>query len=55
MRLKQELISGKRDPEHESQYNRYFMVKSTPDRVVQVTVNETVVKRQNDIMVSLRF
>jgi hypothetical protein len=44
MRMKQELISSKRDPEHESQYNRYFMVKSTPVRGIQVTVNETAVK-----------
>ena len=45
MRLKRELLSGKRDPEHESQYKKYFVIKSTPVRGVQVTVNEEAVKK----------
>ena len=45
MRLKHELLSGKRDPENESQYNKYFTVKNTPVRGVQVMVNEDAVKK----------
>ena len=45
MRLKRELISGKRDPENESQYSKYFMVKNTPARGIQVTVNEEAIKK----------
>jgi len=45
MRLKRELLSGKRDPENESQYSKYFMVKNTPVRGIQVTVNEAAVKK----------
>ena len=45
MRLKQELLSGKRNPEHESQYKKYFTIKSTPVRGIQVTVNEEAVKK----------
>ena len=45
MRLKQELLSDKRDPEHESQYRKYFTVKDTPSRGIQVTVNEESVKK----------
>jgi transposase len=45
MRLKRELLSGKRDPEHESQYKKYFIVKDTPSRGIQVTVNEEAVKK----------
>ncbi|MCL2767178.1 MAG: IS1634 family transposase [Synergistaceae bacterium] len=45
MRLKQELLSGKRDLKHESQYAKYFTIKSTPIRGIQVTVNETAVKK----------
>lgn len=44
MGLKRELLSGKHDPEHESQYKKYFIVKTTPARGVQVTVNEDAVK-----------
>ena len=45
MQLKQEILSGKHDPEHESQYKKYFIIKNTPVRGVQVTVNEEAVKK----------
>jgi transposase len=45
MRLKQELLSGKRDPKHESLYKKYFTVKNTPARGIQVAVNEEAVKQ----------
>jgi transposase len=44
MTLKNELITGKRDPSHENLYKKYFTVKSTPIRGVQVTVKEEAVK-----------
>jgi transposase len=45
MGLKRELLSGKRMPDHESQYSKYFSVKNTPARGIQVTVNEEAVKK----------
>ena len=45
MELKRELLSGKRDPEHENAYKKYFIVKDTPARGVQVVVNEEAVKK----------
>jgi len=38
--LKQELESGKRVPEHEKLYEKYFIVKSTPKRGTKATVRE---------------
>ena len=43
MGLKRELISGKLNQEHEGLYKKYFVVKDTPVRGVQVSVNETAV------------
>jgi len=43
--LRHELESGKRIPEHENQYAKYFITKTTPKRGVQVTVKEDVVKK----------
>jgi transposase len=45
MKLKGELLSGKRDPEHESRYKKYFMTKDTPKRGIQVSVNEEAVRK----------
>ena len=45
MGLKRELLSGKHDPEHESQYKKYFVVNDTPVRGIQVTVNEEAVRK----------
>ncbi len=38
--LKQELESGKRVPEHEKLYQKYFTIKTTPKRGTKVTVRE---------------
>jgi transposase len=43
--MKNELVSGRRKPERENLYKKYFTLKSTPVRGVQVTVNEDVVKK----------
>jgi transposase len=42
--LKQELESGKRVPEHELLYQKYFNIKTTPRRGTQVTVKEENVR-----------
>jgi transposase len=44
MELKNEIISGKRKPEHEKLYKKFFTIKSTPIRGVKATVNEDAVK-----------
>lgn len=43
MALRQELESGKRIPEHENQYNKYFDVKTTPKRGTKATVREEII------------
>lgn len=43
--LRHELESGRRVPEHESQYKKYFGVKTTPKRGVRVTVKEEAVAK----------
>lgn len=43
--LCRELESGQTLPEHEKQYQKYFVVKSTPKRGVQVSVKEEAVAR----------
>nr|WP_245529388.1 IS1634 family transposase [Methanofollis liminatans] len=43
--LKQELESGKRVPEHETLYQQYFIVKTTPSRGTHVQVNEASVNQ----------
>jgi len=40
MNLRRELESGKRVPEHENQYNKYFEIKNTPKRGTKATVKE---------------
>lgn len=45
MTLKNELISGKHNPEHEHLYKKYFTVKVTPVRGMQISVNEDAVKK----------
>lgn len=42
--LKNELLSGKQKPEHVNLYKKYFTVKTTPVRGIQVSVNEDAVK-----------
>ena len=41
--LRHELLDGKRVPEHEAQYKKYFIEKETPIRGRSVTVNDDVV------------
>jgi transposase len=43
--LKQELESGKRVPEHEKLYQKYFIIKKTPRRGTQVTLREENVSK----------
>lgn len=44
MELKKELLDGKRKPEHEKLYKKYFIEKSTPVKGTQVSVKEETVK-----------
>jgi transposase len=43
--LKHELLEGKRIPEHENLYRKYFTEKTTPVRGTQVSVKEDAVKK----------
>jgi len=43
--LRRELESGKRIPEHENLYKKYFETKTTPKRGTKVTVKEEAVSR----------
>ena len=43
--LRHELLDGKRVPEHEAQYKKYFIEKETPVRGRTVTVNDDVVRK----------
>ena len=43
--LRHELLEGKRIPEHETQYKKYFIEKETPVRGRSVTVNDEVVRK----------
>lgn len=42
--LKQDLENGKRNPQYETFYKKYFTIKETPVRGVKVIVNEDAVK-----------
>ncbi len=44
IKLRDELLSGKRLKEHESHYQKYFIIKETPKRGIQVQVKEDVIK-----------
>ena len=43
--LRHELLEGKRVPEHEAQYRKYFIEKETPVRGRSVTVNDEAVRK----------
>ncbi len=43
--LRRELESGQTLPEHEKQYKKYFTVKSTPKRGIQISVKEEAVAK----------
>ena len=42
--LREELLTGKRMEEHEKQYAKYFDIKATPKRGIQVTTKEDAIK-----------
>ena len=44
IRLRDELLSGKRLKEHESQYQKYFIIKETLKRGIQLQVKEEIIK-----------
>ena len=41
--LKEELLSGNRKDSHEALYRKYFQIKETPARGMQITVNQEVI------------
>lgn len=41
--LEKELMSGRRNPEHEKLYAKYFQIKQTPKRGIQITPKEDVI------------
>lgn len=45
MAMRKEILNGKRVPEHERFYKKYFQINETPVHGMQVTVNEDVVKQ----------
>jgi len=42
--LQEELENGRRNPEHEKQYAKYFQVRTTPARGTKVTANDEVIE-----------
>ena len=45
MAMRKEILDGKRVPEHERFYKKYFQIKQTLVRGLQVSVNEDAVKQ----------
>lgn len=45
--LQEELTSGQRHPDHEVQYAKYFDVKSTPVRGLQIIAKEEALAQRN--------
>lgn len=45
MAMRKEVLSGKRIPDHESFYQKYFEIKETPARGVVITVRNEVVRK----------
>ena len=41
--LKEELLSGKRDPEHEKDYRKYFIVRETPSRGISLSFKQDAI------------
>ena len=41
--LKAELLSGKRNPEHEKDYRKYFEIKETPKRGIALTFKQDAI------------
>lgn len=42
-KLKEEILSGKRIPEHEKDYRKYFEIKETPKRGITITYNQEAI------------
>lgn len=42
-KLKEEILSGKRIPEHEKDYRKYFEIKETPKRGISITYNQEAI------------
>lgn len=40
--------SGQRKADHESEYGRYFIVKETPKRGLQITVNQEAINKARE-------
>jgi transposase len=47
--LRNELESGKRVPEHEAGYSRYFDIRTAPKRGIKVTVREEAVAKEKEL------
>ena len=45
LKYKEELTSGKRIKEHEEYYQRYFIIKETPKRGLQITFNDEEIQK----------
>lgn len=43
--MESELISGKRNPEHEKQYAKYFEINTTPIRGIKVTPKQEIINK----------
>ena len=46
--LKEELLSGKRVPEHEKEYRKYFEVKETPKRGISLTYKQDAIDKARE-------
>lgn len=46
--LRHELLDGKRNPDHETQYKKYFIEKETPARGYSVTVRDEVLRKARE-------
>ncbi len=47
-KLKEELLSGKRIPEHEKDYRKFFTVKETPKRGISLTYNQDAINAAHE-------
>lgn len=47
-KLRHELESGQRKANHENEYGRYFIIKETPKRGLQITVNQEAIDKARE-------
>ena len=45
MAMRREILDGRQDPDHETFYRKYFEIRQTPVRGIQVTVKEEAVQK----------